>query len=104
MDRATASCFERDTGEADVPDLALVLEIFKRADRLCEGDGWVRGVQLVEIDAVELEPAQRCLAGGAEMSGAAVGGPARQLAAFRQAARSAAFVAALGRNEEAGIG
>ena len=68
---------ERDIGDADVPDLALVLKIFERADRLREGDGWVGGVQLVEIDAVELEPEQRCLAGGAEMPGAAVGGSAR---------------------------
>ena len=30
-----------------------------------------RGVELVEIDAIEPEPAQRCLAGGAKMVGAA---------------------------------
>jgi hypothetical protein len=29
---------ERDIGDADVPDLALVLKIFERADRLREGD------------------------------------------------------------------
>jgi len=76
---------ERDIGDADVADLALVLKILERADRLREWDRWVGGVQLVEIDAVELEPAQRCLAGGPEMHGAAVGDPTGELAALRQA-------------------
>jgi hypothetical protein len=47
--------------------------------RVCVGDGWVGGVELVEIDAIEPEPAQRCLAGGAKVVGAAVGRPADQL-------------------------
>ena len=72
---------ERDIADADVPDLAFVLKIFERADRLREGDGWVGGVQLVEIDAVELEPEQRCLAGGAEC-------PGRPLGSSRSARRS----------------
>jgi hypothetical protein len=38
------------------------------------------------------------------MLGAAVGGPAGQLAGLRDAAGPAAFVAALGRNEEAVVG
>ena len=41
---------ECDTGDADVADLALVLKLLERADRLRERDGWVGGMQLVEID------------------------------------------------------
>jgi hypothetical protein len=55
---------EGGTKDADVPELALALQVLERADRLCAGNGWVGGVQLVEIDAIESKPAQRRLAGG----------------------------------------
>ena len=68
-----------DVGDADVPDLSLTSQGVECTDRLCVGDGWVGGVELVEIDEIEPEPAQRCLAGGAKMVGAAAGRPADQL-------------------------
>jgi hypothetical protein len=71
--------FGCDVGDADVPDLSLASQGVEYADRLCEGNGWVGSVQLVEIDAIESKPAQRCLAGRAKVGGAAVGRPADQL-------------------------
>ena len=71
--------FGSDVGDADVPDLSLASQGAECADRLCVGDGRVGGVELVEIDAIEPEAAQRCLAGAATMVGAAVGRPAEQL-------------------------
>jgi hypothetical protein len=47
--------FGGDVGDADVPDLSLASQGVERADRLCVGDGWVGGVELVEIDAIEAE-------------------------------------------------
>src|SRR5580693_6680922 len=71
--------FECDVGDADVSDLSLASQGVECTDRLCVRDGWVGGVELVEINAIEPESAQRCLAGGAKMAGAAVGRPADQL-------------------------
>src|SRR5882724_4001394 len=84
---------EGDIGDADVPDLALALQVLERADRLQAGDGRVGGVQLVEVDAVEFKPAQRRLAGGPQMVRAAVGRPPDQLAPGRPAAGPRALVA-----------
>ncbi len=104
-DRAGArELLEGDVGDADVPDLALALEVLERADRLQEGDGWVGCVQLVELDAIQFKPAQRRLAGGPQVIGAAVGRPPNQPAAGEPAAGPGAFVAALGRDEKAVIG
>ena len=71
--------FGCDVGDADVPDLSLAAQGVEGTNRLCVGNGWVGGVELVEIDAIEAEPAQGCLAGGAKVVGAAVGRPAGQL-------------------------
>ena len=95
---------EGDIGDADVPDLALALQVLERADRLQVGDGRVGGVQLVEVDAVEFKPAQRRLAGGPQMVRAAAGRPPDQLAPGRPAAGPRALVAAFGRDEEAVVG
>jgi hypothetical protein len=92
---------ERDGGDADVPDLALALQVVERADRLCVGDGRVGGMQLVEVDAIEPEPAQRRFAGGAKVAGAAVGRPPDQFPSGIPAAGACAFVAALGRDKQA---
>jgi hypothetical protein len=61
-------------------------------------------VQLVQLDAVEFKPAQRRLAGGPQVVGAAVGRPPDQLAPGRPAAGPGAFVAALGRDKNAVVG
>ena len=50
--------FGCDVGDADAPDLSLASQGGECADRLCVGDGWVGGVELVEVDAIELEPAR----------------------------------------------
>jgi hypothetical protein len=71
--------FGCDVGDADVPDLSLASQGVECADRLCVGDGWVGGVELVEIDAIEAKSAQRRLASGAKVAGTAVGRPAGQL-------------------------
>jgi hypothetical protein len=103
-DSGDGELFGCDVGDADVPDLSLALQGVECADRLCVGDGWVGGVELVEIDAIESKPAQRCLAGGAKVAGAAVGRPAGQLAPGRPAAGAGAFVAAFGSDEETVVG
>ena len=61
-------------------------------------------MELVEIDAIEPEQAQRCLAGGAKVAGAAVGCPAGQLSRGWLAAGADAFVAAFGSDEKAVVG
>jgi len=52
----------RDVREAYVHDLALALELGKRADGFLEGDIRVGYVELVEVDPFELESAQAALA------------------------------------------
>jgi hypothetical protein len=92
---------ERDVGDADVPDLALALQVVERADRLCVGDGRVGGMQLVEVDAIEAEAAQRRFTGRAKVARAAVGRPPGQFPFGIPAAGARALVAALGRDEQA---
>ena len=55
-----------DVGEADVADLALVLELGQRADRVLDRHLRVDRVQLVEVDPLELQPPQRVLAAALE--------------------------------------
>jgi hypothetical protein len=62
-----------------MPDLSLDSQGTECADRFGIGDRWIGGVELVEIDSFESKPAQKCLAGGAEVLRAAVGRPADQL-------------------------
>ena len=47
-----------DLGEADVPDLALVLQVLELADLVLHGDVGVDAVQLEQVDPVDLELAQ----------------------------------------------
>jgi hypothetical protein len=64
-----------DVRDADVADLALVPQLLQRADRLRVGDLRVGAVVLVEVDAVDLQPAQRALAGGPQVLRVAVDRP-----------------------------
>ena len=79
-------------GDADPAHLARVLELLERADRLGVGHVRIGPVELVEVDHVGLERAQRRLARGADVLRPAVERP-------RAAAR--AGVAALGGDEHA---
>ena len=79
-------------GDADPADLALVLELLERADRLGVGHVRVGAVVLVEVDPVGAERLQRGLAGALEVLGAAVELPA---------AVGRAGVAALGGDDHA---
>ena len=53
---------ERHVREPDQPDLALVSQLTERTDRLLDRHLGIVAVQLVEIDAVELQPPQARLA------------------------------------------
>ena len=64
-----------DVGYADIADLALVLEILQRPDRLLVGHLAVGGVQLIEVNSIDPEPAQRALAGPLQMLGVSVAWP-----------------------------
>ena len=64
-----------DVGQADVPDLALVLQLDQRADRVHEVDLRVGPVELIERDLVHLQAAEAALAGFAQVLGSAVGLP-----------------------------
>ena len=57
-----AQLLDRDVRDPDQPDLALVAELAQRADRLLDRHLGIVAVQLVEIDAVELQPPQARLA------------------------------------------
>ena len=75
----------------DVADLALVLELLQRADRLLVGDLRVGPVELVELDPLEPQAAQRALARLAQVLRTPVGaatGPGR-CASARPWSRSA---------------
>jgi hypothetical protein len=50
----------------------LLHELCHRADRLLDRRLQVDAVLVVEIDRLDAEPLQRCLAGGADVGGAAV--------------------------------
>jgi hypothetical protein len=56
---------DRDVGDPGVADLAFVLKLLDRPDRLLVGDVFVGSMELVEIDALDPEPLQRALAGPA---------------------------------------
>ena len=56
--RGFLNLLRRDLAEADVADLALLLHPLQRAERLFERSARVDAVKLVEVDAVELQPAQ----------------------------------------------
>ena len=64
-----------DVGDADLADLALVLKLLQRPDRILVGDLRVGAVQLVEVDPLEPQSAQRALAGLPQVLGAPVGRP-----------------------------
>ncbi len=64
-----------DIGDADVADLALVLELLERRDRALVGHLRVGAVLLVELDRVEPQPPERALAGLPQVLGAAVARP-----------------------------
>jgi len=44
--------------EADVPDLALLMHLLQRAEGLLERSARIDAVQLVKVDALQLEPTQ----------------------------------------------
>ena len=60
---------ESDVGQADVADLALLLELGQRADRVLDRHLRVDRVQLVEVDPLEPQPLERRLAAAARRSG-----------------------------------
>jgi hypothetical protein len=78
-------------GDADVPDLALVLQLGERADRLGQRHLPVRPVELVQRDLLEPEPPQAALARLPQVFRAPVGVPA---------ARAGPDQAALGRDHQ----
>ena len=61
-----------DVREADMADLAGLLQIGERADAVFERHLGIDGVKLIKIDALELEPLQACLARIAQMRGPAI--------------------------------
>ena len=67
MPRAVAELLDADVGDADLADLALVLQLLQRPDRLLVGDVAVGDVQLVEVDPVQPQPPQRALTGLAQV-------------------------------------
>ena len=64
-----------DVGQADVADLALVLQGDEGADRVLERHRRVGAVELVQGDLVEPEPPQAALACLTQVLGPAVGIP-----------------------------
>ena len=76
---------ERHVRDADVVDEAVALQLGERADGLLVGDVRVGRVQLVEVDALDAQVAQRALARLAQVIGPAVARPLARAAA-RQAA------------------
>jgi hypothetical protein len=78
-------------GDADVPDLALGLELGDRADDSASGTLRVRAVELVQRYLLELEPAQAALAGLPQVLRTPVGFPA---------VRAGPDQAALGRDDQ----
>ena len=73
-----AQLLEREVRDADHPDLPLVAELLERADRLLERHLGIVAVQLVQVDPLELQPAQARLARLAQMLGPAVADPVLQ--------------------------
>src|SRR5262249_48540591 len=67
-----AQFIDADVGEADVPDLALALQFGERAHRLVKRHLRIGRMQLIDIDTLQLQPSQACLAGGAQMLRSAV--------------------------------
>src|SRR5262249_40892176 len=67
-----AQLIDADGGEADVPDLALALQFGERAHRLVKRHLRIGRMQLIDIDTLQLQPSQACLAGGAQMLRSAV--------------------------------
>src|SRR5258706_4634260 len=78
----------RDVGEADVPDFPLALEVRECADLDFERHLRVGRMQLVEVDALELEALQAALEILAQLLGPAVLVPARGLRAREAAFRA----------------
>ena len=66
---------DRDVGDPDVADLPLVLELLECADRFLVGDLVVRRVQLIEVDAVDLQPPEAPFAGLPQVLGPPVARP-----------------------------
>src|SRR5205823_7103916 len=58
--------------QSDVTDLPLVLQLAQRAQLILERDSGIDAVQLVQLDALELEAAQAALTGGAQVLRSAV--------------------------------
>src|SRR5207302_7868107 len=53
--------------QPDVTDLALLLQIPQGAELIVERHGGIDAVQLVQLDALELEAAQAAFTGGAQV-------------------------------------
>ena len=82
-----------DFAEADVADLALLLHLLERAEGLFKRGAGVDAVELVEVDAVELEAAQAHFDALDQIAGAAY------IFGFR---RALAGDAAFGGDDQAG--
>ena len=67
-----AQFLDADVREADVPDLALALQLGERVHKLFKRHLRVGCMQLIEIDTLQLQPSQALLAGGAQMLRSAV--------------------------------
>src|SRR6266545_40286 len=73
MDRVRSpDRLRRSLREAEISNLALVNEIGHRADRLLDRRPRVDSVEIVEVDVVDAEPLERCLARPPDMCRAAV--------------------------------
>ncbi len=78
---------DADVGDADVADLALVLELLQGADGLLVGHLGIGRVQLVEVDPIDAQVAQRALAGIAQVLRARVARPLPRARALQPALR-----------------
>jgi hypothetical protein len=75
MRRASSSCRAVTFRDADVADLAAAPQLCERPDGIGERHFGVRRVQLVKIDALELEPLEAAFERLAQMLGARIGYP-----------------------------
>ena len=66
-----------EVGDADVPDLARALRVHQRPERILERHLRIDRVQLVEVDALELQALQAAVDRLLQVLGPAVLGPRR---------------------------
>jgi hypothetical protein len=66
---------DADVRNAEVADLALVAQLDQRPERLLERDVRVDGVQLQQVDSLDVESLEAAVDGLEQMIGVAVAGP-----------------------------